>query len=283
MQVWRHTPVGSPNASLTLSATGLAELKADEGSIDGIYDDPSGYCTYGVGHLVHAKDKWGCFLLKAASDDDTWKSHVKKKWPGKKYEASYLPRATVGSKVFADLQDKAVTHGQSAVADRKFGKPFDELSTAKQQETKAIADAAVKEESRLLNHTVANVLASDVKAFEKAVGQSVTGVSLRQDEFDALVSFAFNVGMRSFKGSKLLEKINEGKFRSGDAAARKAASEAIEEQFLKWNKSGGSALAGLTKRRKSEATRFLKAARAELASLEATKTPAAAAGAGSRR
>ena len=49
--------------ALSMTATGLTALTKDEGAIDGLYDDPSGYCTFGVGHLVHPTDKWGCFLL----------------------------------------------------------------------------------------------------------------------------------------------------------------------------------------------------------------------------
>jgi len=45
-----------------------------EGIIDGLYDDQSGYCTFGVGHLVHQRHKWKCFLLETAAADEAWKN-----------------------------------------------------------------------------------------------------------------------------------------------------------------------------------------------------------------
>lgn len=66
-----------------------------------------------------------------------------------------------------------------------------------------------------------------------------------QGQFDALVDFAFNVGCGRLKTSTLLKYIREGK----------PVSE-IQKQFLRWNKSGGVVLAGLTKRRQWEASRY---------------------------
>lgn len=69
---------------------------------------------------------------------------------------------------------------------------------------------------------------------------------LTQWQFDALVSFVFNVGYGAFRASTLLEYINMGKFTQA----------ALE--FAKWNKAGGKVLEGLTKRRKDEKALFLK-------------------------
>lgn len=66
-----------------------------------------------------------------------------------------------------------------------------------------------------------------------------------QGQFDALVDFAFNVGCGRLKTSTLLKYIREGK----------PVSE-IQKQFLRWNKSGGVVLTGLTKRRQWEANRY---------------------------
>lgn len=67
-----------------------------------------------------------------------------------------------------------------------------------------------------------------------------------QGQFDALVDFAFNVGCGRLKTSTLLKYIREGK----------PVSE-IQKQFLRWNKSGGVVLTGLTKRRQWEAQRYV--------------------------
>lgn len=67
---------------------------------------------------------------------------------------------------------------------------------------------------------------------------------LAQHQFDALVSFVFNLGCGNFKGSTLLKLINAGNFGAAKA------------QFKKWNKAAGRVLAGLTTRRLAEAEMF---------------------------
>lgn len=86
-------------------------------------------------------------------------------------------------------------------------------------------------------------LAEDVRDAEDAVNRLVK-VPLTQDQFDALVSFAFNVGAGNLGGSTLLKLVNAGDF---DGAAA---------QFPRWNRAAGQVLAGLTKRRLAEAALF---------------------------
>ena len=79
--------------------------------------------------------------------------------------------------------------------------------------------------------------------------QAAVRVELNDDQFSALVSFAYNVGVGSLKNSSLLRKLNEGDY---IGAAR---------EFVKWDK--GTILGkkvsipGLTRRRKSEAAMFM--------------------------
>ena len=88
------------------------------------------------------------------------------------------------------------------------------------------------------------LLQKDVQRFEHAVNELVTA-PMTQGMFDALISFSFNLGAGSLKGSTLLKKLN--------ADDREAAA----EEFLKWNKANGKVLAGLTKRRECERELFL--------------------------
>ena len=76
---------------------------------------------------------------------------------------------------------------------------------------------------------------------------SCVRVPLSQGQFDALCSFAFNLGCGALKGSTLLKMLNSGDY---DGAA---------QQFQRWNKAGGAVLAGLTKRREGEAEMFAEA------------------------
>ena len=87
------------------------------------------------------------------------------------------------------------------------------------------------------------ILARDLLRFETGVGRLVT-VPLAQHEFDALVSFAFNVGEGALGRSTLLKRLN-----AGDRPAAAA-------QFGTWNKAGGRVLAGLTRRRAEERAMF---------------------------
>ena len=70
-------------------------------------------------------------------------------------------------------------------------------------------------------------------------------IEVTQEEFDALVDFAFNCGCRNLDNSTLLKKVNEGDH------------EGAADEFLKWDKAGGHVMAGLLKRRQAEAALFL--------------------------
>ena len=86
-------------------------------------------------------------------------------------------------------------------------------------------------------------LKSDLKSAENIVNVALSGIN--QNQFDALVSFVFNVGSGNFLKSTLLKKI---KAKPTDAA--------IREEFMKWILAGGKVLPGLEKRRKDEADIF---------------------------
>ena len=94
-----------------------------------------------------------------------------------------------------------------------------------------------------------DILAQDVRRFELGVLNNVK-VNLNQNEFDALVSFSFNVGVNALKNSTLLRLLNDGADRSIVAA-----------EFLRWNKGGDKVLEGLTRRRQAEKALFLQKTR----------------------
>lgn len=85
-------------------------------------------------------------------------------------------------------------------------------------------------------------LANDMASFERDVLHIMAGVDLTQGEFDALVSFDFNTG--SLAKSSIPRKI-----RAGNKAAAMGT-------LLQYNHAGGSALPGLTRRRKAERLLF---------------------------
>jgi len=76
--------------------------------------------------------------------------------------------------------------------------------------------------------------------FEKAVDTYCID-SINQNQFDALVSFAYNVGTNALKNSTLLRKLNVN-----------ANDPTIRDEFMRWTKAGGKTLKGLVNRRKEE-------------------------------
>jgi lysozyme len=250
-------------ASLFMSPSGVTALTKDEGAIDGLYNDQSGYCTYGVGHLVHPTDKWGCFLLAAAQASDTWKPKLVKT-----LNVTNVPRSAVSWSDWAEFQSQAVNLGQDVVAKKRHGKDFSQLTEAEKATVKSTAEAVVREEANIMSKTPAEILKGDIGTYEAGVNAAITGVTLTQEEYDALVSLTFNIGVANFRSSSVARKINENKFRTGgDINSREAAIADIERAFLAWNKSGGVVLAVLTSRRKGEASRFLKGARQEVTNM----------------
>ena len=77
--------------------------------------------------------------------------------------------------------------------------------------------------------------------FARNVEAALGGAATTQHQFDAMVSFAYNVGVGNLKSSTLLKK-----HKAGDYAGAKA-------EFAKWNKAAGKVMAGLTRRRTAEA------------------------------
>lgn len=92
--------------------------------------------------------------------------------------------------------------------------------------------------------TADRLLKTGLVSYESDVLKLVK-VKLNQNQFDAMVSFAYNVGSRALSTSALLKKLNSGDIKGA------------ADEFLRWNKSGGKVMAGLTKRRKAEREVFL--------------------------
>ncbi|QGU36177.1 lysozyme [Enterobacter hormaechei] len=92
--------------------------------------------------------------------------------------------------------------------------------------------------------TAERLLKTGLVSYESDVSRLVK-VGLTQGQFDALVSFTYNLGARSLSTSTLLRKLNAGDY-AGAA-----------DEFLRWNKAGGKVLNGLSRRREAERALFL--------------------------
>jgi lysozyme len=96
-------------------------------------------------------------------------------------------------------------------------------------------------DSQITEQRANELLEWSLEGFERHV-DSYCVDTITQNQFDALVSFCYNVGPSNLKSSTLLKKVNAN---PNDPT--------IRTEFLKWNKAGGRALAGLTRRRTAEA------------------------------
>ena len=87
------------------------------------------------------------------------------------------------------------------------------------------------------------MLAGELVEYAGYINEMVD-VPLEQNQFDALVSWIYNLGPTNFKNSTLLTVLNQKRY------------EDAPEQIKRWNKAGGKVLDGLVKRREAEALLF---------------------------
>ena len=92
----------------------------------------------------------------------------------------------------------------------------------------------VKEGDRITLHQAEVILEFDLKRFEEGVTKLAPGANANQ--FSALVSLAFSIGLEAFKGSTLLKEFKAGRVNN------------VAEQFTRWVFSKGKVLPGLVKR-----------------------------------
>ena len=87
------------------------------------------------------------------------------------------------------------------------------------------------------------MLVDELHEYESYVNEYVT-VALSQNQFDALVSWVYNLGPANLKASTMLKVLNSGQY------------EDVPAQIKRWNKAGGKVLEGLIRRREAESALF---------------------------
>ena len=92
-------------------------------------------------------------------------------------------------------------------------------------------------------NTANEMLSEELTEYENYINSYVT-VELNQDQFDAMVSWVYNLGGGNLKASTLLQVLNAADY------------DGVPAQMMRWNKAGGRVLEGLTKRRQAEADLF---------------------------
>ncbi|AUC61774.1 phage lysozyme [Cyanobacterium sp. HL-69] len=102
----------------------------------------------------------------------------------------------------------------------------------------------VRQGDKITQQEADQLFLATVKPFAKVVDQAVK-VTINNNQFSALVSFAFNVGTGAFKSSTLLRLLNRSDYQGA------------ADQLLRWNRAGNQILVGLTRRRRAERALFL--------------------------
>jgi GH24 family phage-related lysozyme (muramidase) len=87
-------------------------------------------------------------------------------------------------------------------------------------------------------------LEQDITGFAIRVAGAIGAAPTSQHQFDAMVSFAYNIGVANLAGSTLLKLHKAGDFAGA------------QQQFGRWNKAAGKVLPGLTRRRAAEAALY---------------------------
>ena len=100
------------------------------------------------------------------------------------------------------------------------------------------------DDKEITEQAATDLLHHMLESFEKYV-DSYCRDDVNQSQFDALVSFAYNLGPANLKSSTLLKKVNAN-----------PNDETIRAEFMKWVKAGGKTLKGLVRRREAEANLY---------------------------
>jgi len=101
----------------------------------------------------------------------------------------------------------------------------------------------VKENDVITKEEAESMLVHELQEYCNDVDIAVK-VDLKQNEFDALVSWTYNLGPTNLNSSTMLRVLNEGKH------------DDVPTQIKRWNKAGGEVLKGLVRRRNAEALMF---------------------------
>ena len=101
----------------------------------------------------------------------------------------------------------------------------------------------VNPEDEMDKESAEELLALDLEVYERSVSWIIE-VPLEQQQFDALVSFTFNLGETNLSKSTLRKVLNQEKYSE------------VPNQIRRWNKAGGKVNEGLVRRREAEALLF---------------------------
>jgi len=101
----------------------------------------------------------------------------------------------------------------------------------------------VTEDMEITKEEAESILKEEMHEYEGYINDMVK-VPLKQNQFDSMVSWVFNLGSTNLSSSTLLKKLNNSEY------------DEVPAQIKRWNKAGGKVLDGLIRRREAEALLF---------------------------
>lgn len=145
----------------------------------------------------------------------------------------------IGRKLLEDVEGLSLTVYQDSGGEPTIG--IGHLITVVERQLGKIMinDEAVDYSLGLTEQECFDLLEQDVSLAEEIINRLVL-VSLNQNQFNALVSFVFNIGENQFKTSTLLKMLNNNLHNY------------VPEQMRRWNKDNGKVVQGLINRREKE-------------------------------
>ena len=141
--------------------------------------------------------------------------------------------------------------GKHVIYDDKTGKPVDSNKELPKGATIGYGHLIKSGEDfrkGITEKQATEILRSDILTAEFAVKDNIT-VPLSQNQYDALVSLAYNIGAKNFAGSTVVKYVNDSNYHNTKYPT-------LESAWKAWNKSGGREMPGLSNRRHQEFSLF---------------------------
>lgn len=175
----------------------------------------------------------------------------KKENENKTNEASNMKISDNGINMLKHFEGSVKIGDKHVIYDDKTGKPINQNEELPKGATIGYGHLIKSDENfrnSITERQATEILRSDIKAAEHAVKDNIT-VPLSQNQFDALVSLAYNIGARNFADSTVVKYVNDSNYHNSKYPT-------LESAWLAWNKSGGKEMPGLSNRRHQEFNLF---------------------------
>ena len=156
-----------------------------------------------------------------------------------------------GINILKRFEGRVKIGGKHVIYDDKTGKPVDSNKELPKGATIGYGHLIKSGEDfrdGITERQATEILRLDISMAEQAVKDNIT-VHLSQNQYDALVSLAYNIGAKNFAGSTVVKYVNDSNYHNTKYPT-------LESAWKAWNKSGGGEMSGLSNRRHQEFSLF---------------------------